>query len=51
MVSRARNEVKLTPLEPVLALQNVIHHLVIFTRIRAIDQVYFEAAESGAAQD
>jgi hypothetical protein len=51
MVPKAQDDVGLTSLEPVLALQNIIHHLVILTRIRAVDQVCVEVTESGIARD
>lgn len=35
----ARNGVELTSLEPVFALQNIIHHLIALTPVGTIDQV------------
>jgi hypothetical protein len=40
MALKAHDDVELTSLKPVLALQNIIHHLAILARISAVDQVY-----------
>jgi hypothetical protein len=45
---KPHDDVELTSLEPVLALQNIIHHLAVLTCISAVNQVY-EATESGQA--
>lgn len=37
MVPEARSYVELTSLEPVFALQNIIHHLAILARISAVN--------------
>jgi len=50
MVNKRHDDVDLTSLEPIFALQNIIHYLVVLTRVRGIHQVCM-ANESGQVRE